>query len=167
MNERLTAERLREVLDYDHATGLFVWRRAISSHAVVGSPAGGLKPPKNYVWIRIDGRGYYAHRLAWLWTTGDWPSGDVDHRNLDHSDNRWVNIRPASRSNNRCNQRARRDNKSGLKGIFFHKGHGTWYARISKDGQHHHLGVFATAEAAHAAYIEAAARLHGEFARTA
>jgi len=163
----LTAARLRSVLDYDPATGHFVWRETIASNAVVGKTAGGPKPPKGYICITLFGRRYYAHRLAWLWMTGRWPTGDVDHRNLCRADNRWANLRQASRSENRCNQRCRRDSTSGLKGVFYHKARGTWYARIAKDGRQQHLGVFPTAADAHAAYVAAAVVIHGEFARTA
>lgn len=146
-----TAERLREVLAYDPGTGVFTWRLRISSHSVVGRRAGTRKPPKNYVCIGIDGKRYYAHRLAWLYMTGMWPACDIDHHNLVHDDNRWKNLRPASPSQNRCNQRPRRDNRLGLKGVFFHAARRKWYARITKDHRTHHLGVFETADDARTA----------------
>jgi AP2 domain len=98
---------------------------------------------------------------------GEWPSGDLDH--IDNiSGHDWIdNLRPATREQNLANMRLHAKNTSGFKGVSWHKWRGKWRASISKKNKHSHIGFFDTPEAAHAAYVEAAQRLHGEFARAA
>jgi hypothetical protein len=93
------------------------------------------------------------------------PRIGVDHINRDTLDNRRVNLRIATKSQNGANAKVRSDNTSGLKGVSFHKGAGKWAAQIHKDGRTLYLGLHATPESAHKAYCEAAAKVHGEFAR--
>lgn len=153
--ERVTASRLREVMDYDPATGAFTWRTKCGSKA-----AGGIAgtPHKEYVRIQVDGRLYRAHRLAWLYMTGEWPI-EVDHRNGVGSDNRWGNLRPADRFTNMQNKRrAHRNSKTGLLGAFPQGDR--FRARIRIESKCVSLGMFATAEAAHAAYVEAKRKHH-------
>ena len=99
--------------------------------------------------------------------TGQWPIADVDHENLKHDDNRWENLRSASRSENRCNTGLYRNSASGLKGVYFNQARGKWHARITKDGRTRSLGYFQTAIDAHHAYAAAAGVVHGSFSRTA
>lgn len=87
----LTHARLLEVLDYDPVSGLFRWRISNSNRAPVGAIAGSRR--KGHLAIRIDGVRHYAHRLAWLYMTGEWPKGQIDHKSRDGADNRWVNGR--------------------------------------------------------------------------
>jgi hypothetical protein len=158
----LTVERLRDVLDYNPFTGWFVWRLARSDRrgARAGSP-----DHHGYVCIKIDGQLYKAHRLAWLYIHGRWPLAEIDHKNGRTDDNRLRNLREAKRGQNQANARTYSSNKIGLKGVHFHAKARKWVARVQKDGMRQHLGLFSTAELAHAAYRSAAARLHGEFAR--
>ena len=160
---KLTAERLRELLSYDHETGIFSWkvRRQGASHNV---PAGYFERSDGYWRIKVDGVLYSAHRLAFLIQVGEWPTCEVDHINGNRVDNRWDNLRLATSSQNKHNGKIHRDNKAGLKGI--HARRGGWRATIKHDGKNHHLGDFASKEAAHAAYLAAANNLHGEFARS-
>jgi len=97
------------------------------------------------------------------------PQGmDRDHRNGDTLDNRKQNLRVATRSQNCSNRGLTSANSSGFKGVTWKGGkHQLWVARITKSGKVHHLGYFSTPEAAHGAYIQAARRLHGVFAREA
>jgi len=160
----LTAERLREVLDYDPATGLFRWRITNSNSRGAGKVAGSTKV-RSYRQIQIDRRRYCAHRLAWLYMHGAWPSGELDHKNCDSTDDRIANLRPASRQQNCANMRAK--NATGLKGIDrrLNKSGVKWYAHIRVDGHLRHLGVFDSPERANAAYVAAACSIHGQFAR--
>lgn len=89
---------------------------------------------------------------------------EVDHRNENTVNNRRKNLRPANKSEQSCNRGLRRDNKSGYKGVHFHKLCGKWWAYINKDGQRYNLGFFDNPKEAARAYNEAAKRLHGEFA---
>ena len=91
----LTYERLRELLHYDPETGAFTWIKSTYRKGQPGTPAGCLSKRLGYILIGIDKRLYYAHRLAFLWMTKQWPEKEVDHINLDKADNRWANLRPA------------------------------------------------------------------------
>jgi hypothetical protein len=152
-------------LDYDPETGLFTWKvNRRGRFARVGSKAG-TDNGDGQIRINVDGTKHVAHRLAWLYMTGTWPPGLIDHRNLVRSDNRWSNLRLATKSENMANRRAPANNKSGLKGVSRHSQCDRWTAQICKDGQRVHLGLFKTKEEAHAAYTAAAAEMYGEFAR--
>ena len=155
----LTASRLRELLRYDPETGLFTWhtrRGRIAAGSVAGVIGG-----EGYFVIRVDYRLHLAHRLAWLYMTGEWPQATVDHRDTDRTNNRWTNLRDASYGQNNAN--SVKPNRTGLKGI---KRHGHRYvAQISVGGINRHLGCFSSPEEAHAAYIAAATQHFGEFAR--
>lgn len=155
----LTAERLREVLDYNPDTGVFVWKVRTSNRVHIGMTAN-RSHPAGYLQTRIDCKSYLNHRLAWLYTYGAWPNGDIDHINGFRSDNRIGNLRDVARNINLQNQRhARSDNKaSGLLGVSRNKKR--WKARLVIDRKEFHIGTFDTPEEAHAAYIEAKRRLH-------
>lgn len=159
----LTQARLREVLEYDPETGLFRWLANVSSTARVGQLAGCKS--RGYLVIRIDGKLYPAHRLAWLHETGEFPAGWLDHKNLNKADNRFKNLRPATQSQNSANVAMRANGTSGFKGVSWHRRGKKWLAQIRKSGENIYLGLYPTRDEAHAAYAEAAARLHGEFAR--
>lgn len=156
----LSAERLRELLRYDRETGLFTWRQRTGSTATPGSIAG-TKDARGYVRIGVDGHVYRAHRLAVLYVTGEWPSGEVDHRDGDKANNRYRNLRNASRSVNQQNLRApHRRGSSGFLGVSFHAATGKWRARIWTDGGNKSLGLHETQALAHAAYVAAKRSLH-------
>lgn len=160
----LTVDRLREVLSYNPTTGVFVWLVSTAHRITVGDIAGCLDG-YGYLAIRVDGRLYKAHRLAWLYVTGEWPSGQIDHCNCVPADNRITNLREASQSQNCANTHRRRHNKSGFKGVGWDREGQKWTARIRYKSRTFWLGRHETPEAAHAAYVEAAMRIHGEFAR--
>jgi len=158
-----SAKWLRDHFTYDPATGILRGRVRRSSKAE-GAEAGYLHS-SGYRRVKLEGRDVPTHRIVWKMMTGAEPPDDIDHHNLERSDNRWENLREATRTLNRCNTRARRDNKIGLKGVS--RDRTRWRAQITVGGVHHFLGNFLTPEAAHAAYSAAAERLHGPFARTA
>ena len=166
ISDGLTPLQLRSALDYDPETGVFRW--AINLRRIkAGTQAGHRCPRLGYVLLGLYGRLYRAHRLAWLHVTGYWPEGDIDHINGDGYDNRIANLRVATRTENNGNMRRPKHNTSGLKGAYWDKRAGKWLAQIKHRRQQHHLGFYDTAEEAHAAYCAAAARLHGDFARSA
>jgi hypothetical protein len=160
----LTQSDLREVLDYDPATGIFRWKVALSFRTRVGQIAGS-NHGNGYLEIGINGESYYANRLAWLYMTGEWPKGHVDHRDLNRRNNRWDNLRDATHGQNVQNSGPRRHNASGYKGVTLLKSK-KWHARIMANRKLHILGNFATKSEAVTAYNEAAKRLHGEFYRS-
>jgi len=162
----LTAARLREVLNYDSLTGEFTYRIK-RRKCLAGSRAGCVdRANGGYHRIRLDYRMYLGHRLAWLHVHGEWP-GMIDHIDGNPSNNAIANLREATPAENNRNKRVARSKPGGIKGVYFIEKTGLWAAGITVDGVFHYLGHHETAEAARAAYNEAATRLHGEFARAA
>jgi len=163
----LTVERLREVLSYDPETGVFTWLKTLAWRAPAGPIAGviGGHTRRPYLCIGIDRKRYHAGPLAWFYVHGEWPKGLIDHCDGDPLNNRLANLREASDSQNQGNRRLNKNSTSGFKGVYFDKSSGRWAANILKDRQKFWLGCHDTPEQAHAAYCEAAQRIHGEFAR--
>lgn len=156
MDRKLTAERLREILDYNPETKEWRWRVPKQGRSGrVGSVRGDGR-----LRIMIDRRAYYANVLAWLWVTGEWPSQTVDHSNTDPSDDRWDNLRLATRSQQQWNRGKSRANTSGFVGVTYEKSRKKWRAHI----RGRIIGRFATKEEAYEAYRKAALEEYGEFA---
>ncbi len=158
----LTFERLRELMHYDPETGDFTYRVRTARRVKIGAVAGNPNVD-GYFWVSVKGERYRAHRLAWLYMTGEWPPRDIDHKNLNRSDNRWANLRLATDSQNKANIGKRADNTSGYKGVF-KKGR-KWEASIGVRGKRRYLGSFSCIVAAHLAYVVAADKHFGDFAR--
>jgi len=158
----LSLERLCEVLEYLPDEGLFIWQRRMGTRAAKGQLAGCLHPRGN-IEIRIDGRSYKAHRLAWLYMTGAWPRHEIDHINLKPADNRWRNLREATHSQNQMNQGLGANNTSGFKGVS--KSGNRWRARIMINNKYYCLGSFDNIEDARRRYEQEAKLVHGTFAR--
>ena len=151
----LTADRLREILDYDPETGIFL------RDGKIAGTLNGLK----YRQMKIEGSLYLVHRLAWLFVYGDWPSRQIDHINGIKDDNRISNLRLATGSENLRNRPKPRNNTSGYKGVSWINHYQKWQATIKFDGKNKFLGRFATREEAAEVYNLAALQHHGEFAR--
>jgi hypothetical protein len=163
VDSNLTVERLREVLRYEPETGKFFWLKG-NNQRLAGDEAGSVEN-KGYVRIKIDGMKILAHRLAWLWMSGEWPFSRIDHKNMIRTDNRWINLRLADDSKNMANKHVHKNNFLGVKGVRLHEC-GKYVARISVKGTAIYLGIFDTITAAQAAYEIAAKEFYGEFART-
>lgn len=157
----ITQDRLKELMHYDPDTGLFTWATKAARKVVVGSRAGSAQPG-DYVVIKFDSSRHQAHRLAWLYMTGELPTLDVDHINGDRQDNRWSNLREVSRSENLQNQRrGHQGSTSPLLGVSWSKSRNKWVAQIRPPGgETTYLGAFATQEEAHQAYLNAKRELH-------
>jgi hypothetical protein len=154
----LTQERLKELLHYHPALGIFTWLVRAGSRASVGKIAGSLDN-KGYVRINLSGIRYRAHRLAWLYMTGEWPTDQIDHINGVRNDNYWDNLREATNSTNMQNQRrAMRHNKTGFLGVTPYRRH--FKAKIKLNGKTRVLGTFDRPELAYAAYLKAKRELH-------
>ncbi len=158
-NSTVTIERFRELLTYDPESGEF--RRLVRKpKAPIGSVAGCIAPD-GYQHIMIDYMRYKAHRLAWFVMTGSWPQGDIDHIDGDPGNNRFANLRDATVNENMQNRRrANRNNRGGLLGTSWHKAANKWRADIVLDHKQTYLGLFETAEDAHAAYLTAKRQMH-------
>lgn len=176
-NDPLTWGQTRELLDYNPKTGDLTWherpRDMFPSDRAwkcwntryAGAVAGTQKKAYGYIQLAINGTLYLAHRVIWLWMTGDMPE-EIDHQDGDTANNRWTNLRYATSSQNKMNRGARSDNTSGFKGVSFDRRRGTWNMSAESNGKRIRKTGFASAEAAHEAYCAAAAKLHGAFART-
>jgi hypothetical protein len=160
----LTADRLRELLDYNPSTGTFTWRRPVARRVHAGDVAGAVNGG-GYLQIIIDYLPYQAHRLAWLWVNGEWPKAQIDHINMDRVDNRVINLREATVSQNHVNRRPYANNKCGWKGVNWNKSARKWRATTRVSGSPLHLGSFDRCEHASYIYHVAAVWYHGEFAR--
>lgn len=161
----LTRERLSALLDYNPDTGQFMNR--VSRRRVAAGSIAGTVNARGYRLIAVDCRRYLAHRLAWYYMTGVWPRFEIDHRDGDTSNNRWRNLREATRAQNQRNVRKHRDNRSGFKGVSRDKRTEKWLAKITFEGRPRRIGLFNTPEEAAAAYDREAQQLFGEFKRAA
>lgn len=164
----LTQARLKELLHYCPALGIFWWNERPDNtkanrvfNAMYAGKIAGYRTRDGYGKVNIDGRSQGLARLAWLYMTGDWPKADVDHANTWRLDNAWSNLREATRSQNTANRNPQ--GKSGVKGVRqLPSGRFEVYAR--KDGVRQSL-TCNTLEEATAASFELATSLHGVFAR--
>lgn len=157
--DALTHARLVELLSYDPMTGAFAWRPfKRKGYSTTGRPAGS-RHQLGYIHIQIDGVIYKAHRLAWLYVHGVWPSDQIDHRDGVKDNNRIGNLRDADAVINGQNRRvAHRNTSTGLIGA--HKHGNAFTSQIRSQGVIKHLGRFPTATEAHQAYVAAKRELH-------
>lgn len=150
----ITRELVREFLDYDAETGVLTWRsrdrkwfktnRAWNTWNTrfSGQRAGGNNGV-GYIEVRAAGGRHLAHRLIWLWMTGEFPEHEIDHGNHARDDNRWANLQAVSNSENRRNMSRRYDNTSGVTGVCWANRESKWRAGIKANGLNRFLGYFA------------------------
>ena len=160
----ITAERLREVMDYDPATGVFTWKINNRGKTRAGDIAGSTRRD-GYVHVTIAQKTYLAHRLAWLYVTGNWPAKQIDHINVNPTDNRFYNLREATQTQNNGNSKRSQANKSGHKGVRWNEKVKKWHAFMKRNNRYMHIGLFDEIEIAVEAYAKAAREYFGEFAR--
>jgi hypothetical protein len=162
--KQITAELLKELLHYNPDTGIFTWAKSVGQRAQVGRIAGS-RTPSGYIKISLSRRLYSAHRLAWLYMKGSWPSHEIDHADNNPSNNAFSNLREATKSQNAQNRGNRRGTTSKYKGVSFDSLHQKWIAQIwIKDaGRCKRIGLYLTEEEAAAAYCMEAKKLHGDF----
>ncbi len=156
------------MLDYEPETGLFKWK--VKRNGYGGKVAPGViagTPSHGYVAIKVAGRLWRAHRLAWLFMTGEVPPQgmEIDHISGVRDDNRWTNLRIVTRGQNNYNFGLSKRNVSGVKGVSWVAGRNQWLARLKVDGKIIHLGQFDSKEQAIAARKAGEAKYHGDFAR--
>ncbi|MFA7308089.1 MAG: HNH endonuclease [Hyphomicrobium sp.] len=180
----ITADYVRSILDYDPETGVFTWKQRPPemfrdtafrpkentcdiwntrfSGKISGWPNG-----HGYIEFSILGKKCLAHRIAWLYMTGEWPKHQIDHVDCDRSNNTFSNLRKATHGENQRNCGVKANNTSGHKGVRWHSHSGKWQACIRVEGERHHLGSFESIEDAAKAYECASSKFHGKFARVA
>ena len=151
-------ELLRELFDYDPATGVVRYKKP-RKRVRVGAPVT-REHPAGYLWLSIDRKNYLLHRVIWKMVTGVDPAGEVDHKDRNRKNNAWANLRLATCSHNRCN--ASSEGKLP-RGVVRRQGRTNFYATIQVQGRRKFLGTFDSAEAAHQAYKAASLELQGEF----
>lgn len=157
-----TVEWLRENLDFNPETGVFSWKKS-GYGRTVGKPIG--EGPRadgtEYLMMRINGQLLYAHRVAWLYMTGEWPDGVIDHIDGNRTNNAIANLRVATHAQNSARRKTNRL-IGPSRGVVPHQS--GYVARIHHGGKRHYLGYFTNPEEAKAAYEAKAKELHGEFA---
>lgn len=155
-----TGNEVKTLLSYSLESGIFTRLTRPARRTRVGEIAGSLSKT-GYLTICIRGKNYYCHRLAWLLMTGSWPIEHIDHVNGDRIDNRWINLRAATPSQNQQNRlRLSVKNTSGFTGVYWSASTGKWAAEIKIDRIKVRLGYFDEPAAAHEAYARAKAVLH-------
>lgn len=155
----LTQDILKSIVDYNPITGIFTnkvdrgrWGRE-KAGKVIGTLTNG------YITIRINGVLYLAHRLAWLYVYGQWPRREIDHIDVEPSNNKINNLREATGSQNKQNSRkSHADSQTKILGV--EVSHCGFYARICIKGKRIYLGHFKTAEEAHNAYLTKKREVH-------
>lgn len=155
-NNDLTAQQVRDALDYEPDTGTFRWRRNPRGGSKKAGDVAGYLMNQGYWCIMIGGKSYLAHRLAWLHVKGVWPSLLIDHENGNKSDNRFVNLREADEGQNTWN--------SDRRGWYRRSGRGKPFgAKINPNGTQIYLGSFDTINEARSAYLKASQEHYGQF----
>jgi hypothetical protein len=154
--------KIKELVEYYPDTGIIKWRVNRKGPAKAGMVAG-AKHGRGYIILAVDNVSYLAHRLAWAIHYGSISEDmQIDHINGDRSDNRICNLRIATHAENCRNSRARKHNKSGIKGV--RKMRSKWSSRLRINGKEIWLGSYNTPEEAKQAHDTAAVELFGEFA---
>lgn len=159
-----TPEELREVFAYDPETGIVTNKVTRQYKAKQGMEAGNLCA-QGYRTLMFRRKNYRTHVIAWVIQTGHWPDKEIDHIDGNRSNNKWKNLRLATRAQNCLNVPMHRDNATGFKGVTKEKRTGRYIAQIFFQGKHHHIGAFRTPEEASLAYQAKSKELHGEFGR--
>ena len=129
MDEASFRAELKRRYTYDLNSGVFT--RNISSNRWKRGDIAGWELPTGYRVIGIEGRLYTEARLAWIYVLGRWPEHFVDHINNDRNDNRWINLRPATRSENNRNAKLRKDNAIGHKNVCWHPAANSWVVQVT------------------------------------
>lgn len=140
----ITQEELKKLLHYDPETGVFIRKVSTAKRMKIGDVAGWitLSNGKSYIRMSISYKPYLAHRLAWLYMTGRFPSGEIDHINGNGLDNRFNNIREVLPQINMMNKRVYASNKSGISGVYWHNRDHVWSSSISINNTRVNLGCF-------------------------
>ncbi|MFY2599325.1 HNH endonuclease [Achromobacter xylosoxidans] len=154
----ITHEELKKHIHYDPETGAFTRLIKSSASAKLGQTYGNPRG-NGYRALSVGGKEHYLHRLAWFYVHGSWPKFVIDHINGDKTDNRLCNLRDIPQGLNLQNiRKPKGKGPNALLGVA--KFRDRFRADIRIDGKKTHLGVFASAEAAHEAYIAAKRKFH-------
>jgi hypothetical protein len=163
-----SADRVRELLDYNPTTGVLTWRYLPSINKVnrirnmqFAGKIAGSTANHGYIRISVDRTQYLAHRLAWIWMYGFNPDPEIDHINRIVGDNRISNLRLVNNLEQVLNRKISVRNTSGHLGVSFYKASGKWCAQICRGWVKKHIGFFETKEQASEAYQAAVRKYDG------
>ena len=142
----MTQNELKELITYDKNTGIFKWnktRKGCKKGSICGSING-----RGYHEIKINGKRFLSHRLAFLYEYGRFPKNEIDH--IDHNilNNKFDNLREVSKLENARNQKIHKSNNSGVCGVRFRESRKRWIAEINVNGKTQHIGSFTSKEEA-------------------
>lgn len=141
-----TIERLKEVLNYDPLSGIFVWKISLTNSVPAGSIAG-TEHNKGYLYVGIDGVKFYLHRLAWFYMTGEWPI-EIDHEDLNKKNNVWTNLRKADRVSNGQNVKVKAVSSTGVKNVYFEERRNKYRVSVRANGKRNFVGYYLTLDEA-------------------
>jgi hypothetical protein len=157
----INQSELKALLEYNKDTGEFYW----IDGPFKGMLAGTKCKSTGYIRIKINQERYGAHRLAWLYVTGEWPIKFIDHKNLKRDDNKWLNLRQATVQQNQLNKDGCKSATSKLKGVSWDKRRKQWRAQATFNRKTYNLGRFDNEKDASDKYQEFCMKMHGEFFR--
>ena len=159
----ISQTELHRLFLYNKETGGFIRKVKTAIATNIGDKAGYVNK-QGYVQMRVHGKTYQAHSLAWLYVFGEMPAL-IDHIDGDRSNNAITNLRIADRSTNGFNREKKSESSSMFKGVLWSKKHCKWEAKINANRKRKHLGHFQCEQEAAHAYNKAAIELHGTYAR--
>ncbi len=137
----ITQKEIRKLLYYDSVEGNLFWKVNRCRSAKSGMIAGGVDHD-GYRYIKVSGTRYSAHRLIWLYHYGSFPENETDHINRIKDDNRIENLRDVSRMCNMRNSNVYSNNKTGVKGVYWHKTKERWGVTVRIMNKDYHVGYF-------------------------
>jgi len=161
---KITLEYLKNILRYEPNTGNWYWLIDIRNKVQKGDKAGSIDS-NGYVLIRIANKSYRAHVIAWFYMTGEWPNKQIDHKDTVRSNNTYINLRPATQSQQKANSNLPANNTSGFKGVCWAKQYKKWRVRIQINGSVLNLGYFMDLIKAAKTYDIYYLKYFGEYAR--
>lgn len=138
----ISQEHIRNILSYNSDTGIFYRKKTSNNGRYKSGTIIGHKNIHGYMVIKILGKLRYAHRLAWLYIHGSFPSGQIDHINGVRNDNRIINLRVVNNLENHKNQKKYSNNSSGITGVYWYERYRKWAAQITINGKVKYLGRF-------------------------
>jgi len=159
----LNIQKLKTIIKYNETTGEFWWLEPKRGRKL-DVPAGSVNH-KGYRTISIDGKNYLAHRLAYFYMMGEWPSEYIDHIDGDPHNNKWENLRPVSAQQNAWNKKRKYNSYTGIKGVKKNEWNDTWEVQIWLNDTNHQEGPFYSYQAACKRYDELALKQRGEYHR--
>ena len=159
----ITHGMVEELLSYDPETGILTWKKRGGKRKRFAGKEAGCVGKDGYIKVKLLSQNLLAHRLAWLLSYGRWPTGGLDHKDRNKTNNRLENLREATHSQNCMNRGLGKRNASGVKGVSFNNNVGKWQVSIGHNNAVIYLGCFADKDEAAATYKRAAAEILGDF----